>query len=158
MRWDKMRWGNINVKEREDKISKVNDRRYGRKLEYYFTEFDRLWLDMEGHYIMLIYFIIFYFIILYYIILYYIILKIFISYHIISYHLVDWSIISYKITTSIQIYFLSQQSEGEYEMRLLESTLEKITSLLRVGFGEAGAGIIRANLNMQGEEKKRMCI
>ena len=39
---------------------------------------------------------------------------------------------------------------GEYEMRLLESTLEKITSLLRVGFGEAGAGIIRANLNMQG--------
>ena len=40
-------------------------------------------------------------------------------------------------------------------MRLLESTLEKITSLLRVGFGEAGAGIIRANLNMQGEEKKR---
>ena len=39
---------------------------------------------------------------------------------------------------------------GEYEMRLLERTLEKITSLLRVGFGEAGAGIIRANLNMQG--------
>ena len=34
-------------------------------------------------------------------------------------------------------------------MMLLESTLEKITSLLRVGFGEAGAGIIRANLNMQ---------
>ena len=40
---------------------------------------------------------------------------------------------------------------GEYEMILLESTLEKITSLLRVGFGEAGAGIIRANLNMQGK-------
>ena len=40
---------------------------------------------------------------------------------------------------------------GEYEMMLLESTLEKITSLLRVGFGEAGAGIIRANLNMQGK-------
>ena len=36
-------------------------------------------------------------------------------------------------------------------MRLLERTLEKITSLLRVGFGEAGAGIIRANLNMQGK-------
>ena len=37
-------------------------------------------------------------------------------------------------------------------MRLLERSLEKITSLLRVGFGEAGAGIIRANLNMQGGE------
>jgi class 3 adenylate cyclase len=41
------------------------------------------------------------------------------------------------------------RSGGEYEMRLLERSLEKITSLLRVGFGEAGAGIIRANLNMQ---------
>ena len=36
---------------------------------------------------------------------------------------------------------------GEYEMSLLESTLEKITSLLRIGFGEAGANIIKANLN-----------
>ena len=35
---------------------------------------------------------------------------------------------------------------GEYETRLLESTIEKITGLLRVGFGEAGAGIISANL------------
>merc|ERR1711871_581761 len=34
---------------------------------------------------------------------------------------------------------------GEYETRLLESTIEKITGLLRVGFGEAGAGIIKAN-------------
>ena len=32
---------------------------------------------------------------------------------------------------------------GEYEMSLLESTLEKITSLLRIGFGEAGANIIK---------------
>ena len=32
-------------------------------------------------------------------------------------------------------------------MSLLESTLEKITSLLRIGFGEAGANIIKANLN-----------
>ena len=39
---------------------------------------------------------------------------------------------------------------GEYEMRLLESSLEKISSLLRVGFGEAGAGIVRSNLTMQG--------
>jgi hypothetical protein len=35
-------------------------------------------------------------------------------------------------------------------MRLLESSLEKISSLLRVGFGEAGAGIVRSNLTMQG--------
>lgn len=38
---------------------------------------------------------------------------------------------------------------GEYETRLLESTIEKITGLLRVGFGEAGAGIISANLNIK---------
>lgn len=36
---------------------------------------------------------------------------------------------------------------GEYETRLLEATVQKITSLLRVGFGEAGAGIISANLS-----------
>ena len=28
---------------------------------------------------------------------------------------------------------------GEYETRLLEGTIEKITGLLRVGFGEAGS-------------------
>lgn len=38
-------------------------------------------------------------------------------------------------------------------MRLLESSLEKISSLLRVGFGEAGAGIVRSNLTMQGTNK-----
>eukprot|EP00605_Chrysophyceae_sp_TOSAG23-4_P001372 GSChrysophyteH1.ASY1.ANO1.1492.1 assembled CDS len=38
---------------------------------------------------------------------------------------------------------------GEYETRLLETTIEKITGLLRVGFGEAGAGIISANLQVQ---------
>ena len=31
-------------------------------------------------------------------------------------------------------------------MHLLETTIEKITGLLRVGFGEAGAGIISTNL------------
>lgn len=36
---------------------------------------------------------------------------------------------------------------GDYETKLLESTIEKITSLLRVGFGEAGAGIISTNLS-----------
>lgn len=38
---------------------------------------------------------------------------------------------------------------GEYETRLLEITIEKITGLLRVGFGEAGAGIISANLSAE---------
>ena len=38
---------------------------------------------------------------------------------------------------------------GEYETRLLETTIEKITGLLRVGFGEAGAGIISANLSAE---------
>lgn len=39
---------------------------------------------------------------------------------------------------------------GDYETRLLESTIAKITGLLRVGFGEAGAGIISANLSTEG--------
>jgi hypothetical protein len=38
---------------------------------------------------------------------------------------------------------------GQYETLLLEKSLEKVTGLLRVGFGEAGAGIIRANLNIE---------
>jgi class 3 adenylate cyclase len=38
------------------------------------------------------------------------------------------------------------EGTGEYEIQLLQSTITKITSLLRVGFGEAGAGIISANL------------
>jgi class 3 adenylate cyclase len=42
---------------------------------------------------------------------------------------------------------------GEYETRLLESTVEKITGLLRVGFGEAGAGIISANLSLDSGSK-----
>lgn len=40
----------------------------------------------------------------------------------------------------------TKRGAGDYETRLLESTVEKITGLLRVGFGEAGAGIISANL------------
>ena len=32
-------------------------------------------------------------------------------------------------------------------MSLLESTLEKITSLLRIGFGEAGANIIKVAID-----------
>lgn len=42
----------------------------------------------------------------------------------------------------------SQMNEGQFETRLLESTVDKITSLLRVGYGEAGSGIISANLNI----------
>lgn len=38
---------------------------------------------------------------------------------------------------------------GQYETDVLESSLEKVTSLLRVSFGEAGAGIIRANLDIE---------
>lgn len=44
--------------------------------------------------------------------------------------------------------FQHGSGQGEYETMLLESTIEKITSLLRVGFGEAGAGIIKANLDI----------
>lgn len=47
------------------------------------------------------------------------------------------------------LYFDHSSGSGEYETRLLEGTIEKITSLLRVGFGEAGAGIISANLNLE---------
>ncbi len=42
---------------------------------------------------------------------------------------------------------------GEYETRLLETTIQKITSLLRVGFGEAGAGIISTNLQATTSDK-----
>ena len=37
----------------------------------------------------------------------------------------------------------------KHETDLLEKTIEKITSLLRVGFGEAGAKIISANLSLE---------
>lgn len=37
---------------------------------------------------------------------------------------------------------------GRYETKLLENTVEKITGLLRVGFGEAGGGIIKMNLDL----------
>jgi class 3 adenylate cyclase len=47
------------------------------------------------------------------------------------------------------IYLSSNEGRGdEYETKLLQSTIEKITSLLRIGFGEAGAGIISANLRL----------
>lgn len=47
--------------------------------------------------------------------------------------------------------FDHSNNKDEYETRLLEMTIEKITGLLRVGFGEAGAGIISANLKVDNE-------
>ncbi|CAM9613903.1 unnamed protein product [Ectocarpus fasciculatus] len=41
------------------------------------------------------------------------------------------------------------EGSGEFETRLLESTIEKITGLLRIGFGEAGALIISENLSIE---------
>lgn len=38
---------------------------------------------------------------------------------------------------------------GSYETKILESSLEKVTGLLRVGFGEAGAKIISDNLRTE---------
>lgn len=46
----------------------------------------------------------------------------------------------------------NEGDSGEYETKLLESTIEKITTLLRVGFGEAGAGIIKSNLSVRDGE------
>jgi len=46
-----------------------------------------------------------------------------------------------------------QVKPGDYEMKLLENTIKKITDLLRVGFGEAGAGIIAHNLDVKGSSK-----
>jgi hypothetical protein len=43
-------------------------------------------------------------------------------------------------------------ASGQYETQILESSLEKVTGLLRVGFGEAGAGIIRSNLDIQSKK------
>lgn len=52
-----------------------------------------------------------------------------------------------------ELHFEDHRAEGgdSYETLLLETTIEKITSLLRVGFGEAGAGIISANLSNSNE-------
>jgi len=46
-----------------------------------------------------------------------------------------------------------QVKPGDFEMKLLENTIKKITDLLRVGFGEAGAGIIAHNLDVKGSSK-----
>ena len=49
------------------------------------------------------------------------------------------------ISPTFHLFFL-RAGPGQYETRLLETSIQKITALLRVGFGEAGAGIISANL------------
>src|SRR3546814_4246381 len=43
----------------------------------------------------------------------------------------------------------TKSSHTEFETNLLEATIAKITGLLRVGFGEAGAGIISQNLSLR---------
>jgi len=45
---------------------------------------------------------------------------------------------------------------GEYETRLLETTITKITGLLRVGFGVAGAEIISKNISLADSSSKTM--
>lgn len=45
--------------------------------------------------------------------------------------------------------FDHHEGSGEFETRLLESTIEKITGLLRIGFGVAGALIISENLAIE---------
>ena len=41
--------------------------------------------------------------------------------------------------------------EIEYETQTLEKAIVKIGSLLALGFGEAGAGIIGQNMNIEGD-------
>lgn len=48
----------------------------------------------------------------------------------------------------LEPFAFSDDGKNEYELKLLETTIEKITMLLRIGFGEAGAGIISENLKM----------
>jgi class 3 adenylate cyclase len=50
--------------------------------------------------------------------------------------------------------FDHKEGSGEYETRLLETTIEKITGLLRIGFGEAGALIISENLHIDSENHR----
>ncbi|CAM9610380.1 unnamed protein product, partial [Phaeothamnion confervicola] len=45
---------------------------------------------------------------------------------------------------------------GEYEMKLLETAITKITGLLRVGFGIAGAEIISKNLRIDGSSSSML--
>lgn len=45
--------------------------------------------------------------------------------------------------------FSHSEGSGEYETRLLETTIAKIAGLLRIGFGEAGARIISENLTAE---------
>lgn len=46
------------------------------------------------------------------------------------------------------VFSSDDEYKEEYETKLLQSTIQKITGLLRIGFGEAGAGIISENLKM----------
>lgn len=51
----------------------------------------------------------------------------------------------------LEAYDYTNHSGNSYETRVVEVTIQKITTLLRVGFGEAGAEIISKNMSMEGE-------
>jgi class 3 adenylate cyclase len=48
-------------------------------------------------------------------------------------------------------YDFLEETSSQYETRVVELAIQKITNLLRVGFGVAGAGIISSNMNVEGE-------
>jgi hypothetical protein len=54
--------------------------------------------------------------------------------------------------------FDHKEGSGEYETRLLETTIEKITGLLRIGFGEAGALIISENLHIDENQRNNSSV
>merc|ERR1719263_2416165 len=45
----------------------------------------------------------------------------------------------------------SNANGGKYETRMVQEAIQKITALLRVGFGVAGADIISKNMAVEGE-------
>jgi len=44
------------------------------------------------------------------------------------------------------------KTSSQYETRVVQLAIQKITTLLRVGFGVAGAGIISSNMSVEGED------
>lgn len=52
--------------------------------------------------------------------------------------------------------FKSMPTTGDYETHVVQSAIEKITALLRIGFGVAGAEIISSNLAIDGAGSARL--
>ncbi len=52
--------------------------------------------------------------------------------------------------------FKSMPTTGDYETQVVQSAIEKITALLRIGFGVAGAEIISSNLAVDGGGSARL--